>query len=268
MDYKGKIVVVTGAARGLGRACSVEYGKEGAILVLVDIAADRLAATVKDMKSQGFAAHSYQCDVSNSDDVECFGKLVLRDVGIPDIIHNNAMRSRTGGIVNLDISNVEHDIGVNVLGYLRIVQVFLSAMIRRGSGWIVNTASPLGLIPPRGAADNLLSYCLCKAANISMSQSMAVSLKQYGIGVTVLYPDMTLTEAADELRGTAPPEFAKTFTANFYQYGKSAESVARQMIAAIKQQKFCVSAAKRFESLLIEWAEHGMDPNVQYSQDI
>jgi NAD(P)-dependent dehydrogenase (short-subunit alcohol dehydrogenase family) len=268
MEFKEKLIVVTGAGRGLGRACAEEYAKEGAKIVLVDISPNTLSSTAKQLSDQGYKVHSFQCDLSSTADVERFGRLVLEDVGVPDIIHNNAMRNRTGSITNLEVKNVEEDLNINVLGYLRVVQAFLPSMISRGSGWIVNTASPLGLIPPRGAAEHLLSYCVSKAADISMSQSMAVALKQYNIGVTVLYPDMTLTEAADDIKGSAPVEFMDAFSATFKEIGKAPDAVAKIMVDGIKQQKFSVSAAPLFEKLLVEWAQTGMDPNATYSSHV
>lgn len=260
MEYENKIVLVTGAAQGLGKAMSVEFAKAGAKVVLVDRNNAPQISTVDSLRSRGLTAFAYQCDVTNQASVTALRRAVLSDVGVPDIIVNNAMLSRTGGILNLDVEDVRKQMDVNVLGYLRIVRTFLPEMVERRSGWIVNMGSINGLMPPPIVSENLLPYCISKAADISMSQCMAASLKQHGIGVCVVYPDPTHTEAVETITGTASPEFHEGFKKFVRGFNKSSEEVGKHIVQELRKGKFCTTTLPEFRDDLLETAKRGMEP--------
>lgn len=142
MDYQGKIIIVTGAAHGLGRAVAVEFARAGAKVVLADIQQEPQLATVEALRQAGLKAWAFQCDVGSDESVAAFAAAVQKDIGVPDIIYNNAVLIRSGGIIDLDMASLQQQVNVNVFGYIRILQAFLPDMTARGSGWIVNTASP------------------------------------------------------------------------------------------------------------------------------
>ncbi|KAL2829140.1 hypothetical protein BJY01DRAFT_255101 [Aspergillus pseudoustus] len=269
MDYQDKLVLITGAARGIGRSVAQKFLKEGARVVLTDILTDQLMETAEELRHQAGGSsrsvYAFACDVSLSTAVSAFTETVMREAGVPDIVYNNAMFNRTGGILELDVANVERELRVNVLGYLQVSKAFLPAMIERGrGGWIVNTVSPNGIAPPPMVAANLLGYCVCKAAQISLSQCMAVALRPYNIGVTALFPDITLTEAIDTISGKASKEFEAGFATFLRNNSRSADEVAGEMVQKVKERKFFVNAYPGWEAVLVEWAKHGLDPNVDY----
>ncbi|KAK2936749.1 Short-chain dehydrogenase/reductase SDR [Fusarium oxysporum f. sp. vasinfectum] len=147
-DCKGKVVVVTGAARGIGQAVSVKFAELGATVVLADIQLAPQEETVAELKRKGLSAYAFQCDVTSDESVAAFATSVLESAGVPGIVYNNAVLVRSGGVLDASPNNIRHELDVNVLGYLRMAQAFLPYMISRGEGWVVNTASPNAFIPP------------------------------------------------------------------------------------------------------------------------
>jgi NAD(P)-dependent dehydrogenase (short-subunit alcohol dehydrogenase family) len=265
MDYySGKIVVVTGAAHGIGSALATEYAKAGARVVLADIDEKPQSSVAEMLRRAGLDARAYYCDVGSDDSVREFAAAVQADIGVPDIVHNNAVLIRSGGILDLDMASLQLQMNVNICGYIRVVKGFLPEMIQRGSGHIVNTASPNGTFPAAIVAQNLLPYCLCKAAAISMSQSMAASLTPYGISVSVVFPDVTYTETVQGLSGSSSEAFHKGFGAFLKEKGQSAEVVGKNIVDGVRSREFFVNTCPGFEDALVTWAKHKMDPARDY----
>ncbi|KAM0277307.1 hypothetical protein ACHAQH_005898 [Verticillium albo-atrum] len=154
---------------------------------------------------------------------------------------------------------------ISVLGYVRIIQAFLPAMAARKSGWVVNTASPIGIAPPQLIVATMLPYAVVKAADISLSQSMAVALQSYNIGVTVLYPDVVKTEALDATRGTGPREFEEKIDAFFAAEGVTPEVFAPLIMDEVVKGDFVASRYKPFKDMLVAYAKNGMDPRANYT---
>ncbi|BCS27786.1 SDR family NAD(P)-dependent oxidoreductase [Aspergillus puulaauensis] len=262
--YKDKIAVVTGAGRGIGRAVACEFAAAGAVVVLADITIEAQEATVAQLQKDGHKAFAYHCDVTSDSSVSSFASAVLKDVGCPDIIYNNAAIMHTGSILNAPIDNIRQDLDVNVLGYIRVVQQFLPSMVSRGSGWIINTASPNAFVPPPAVAENLMSYCITKAAEVSLSQSMAVTLLPKGIDISVVFPDITHTEAVNNLSGTASDEFHAGIAGFMQSQGRPAADVAANIVRDLRPDQFFTNVYAGFEKMLTVWAERKLDPAYNY----
>jgi len=262
LDLKDKLVLVTGAARGIGRAVAFEYASHGAQVILLDIISDKLAATAEDMRKAGYTVHPFECDLAK--DFTPLATQIKNDIGVPDILHNNAVSAPQGSPENIDIEIVRRALDVSVLGYLRIMNGFLQEMIERKSGWIVNTSSPNGITPQPQWAALGLPYNICKAANISQSQSMAAGLKKHNIGVTLIFPGAVITEAIHNFQG-APTDHAKEALEHFLKVGMKPEDAARDFVQGVREGKFMVTNYKNFDNILVEFAKNGLDPNADYS---
>lgn len=261
LDFKNKLVLVTGSARGIGRGVAFEYAKEGARVIFLDILGDRLKETLEDFKKAGYTGWGFQCDLTSDEGVASLGAKIIKEIGVPDIIHNNAFWAPSSSLENIDVPSIAKALDVSVLGYLRVVKAFVNEMIARKSGWIVNTASPNGITPAASYAAYGMPYNLCKAADISISQAMAAGLKQHGIGVSVLFPDAVRTEFLREQTGTAPKEFTESALKFFETNGMSPEEAAPAFIEGIRQEKFMVATYPNFDKILLEYAKNGLDPN-------
>ncbi|KDN70362.1 hypothetical protein CSUB01_11009 [Colletotrichum sublineola] len=266
MDYyAGKTILVTGAAHGIGKALATEYAKAGARVVLADVQREPQDAVAEALRRDGFDARSYYCDVGSDDSVRDLAAAVRADVGAVDVLHNNAVLIRSGGILDLDMASLQLQMNVNICGYLRVIKAFLPGMIERGGGGhIVNTASPNGNVPAPIVADNLLPYCLCKAAAISMSQCMAASLAPHGIAVSVVFPDITYTDTVESLSGSSSDAFHQGFRGFLKENGESAEVVAKKIVDGVRTREFFVNTAPGYEEALVTWAQSRMDPMRDY----
>ncbi|ENH75307.1 Putative oxidoreductase ephD [Fusarium oxysporum f. sp. cubense race 1] len=260
-DCKGKVVVVTGAARGIGQAVSVKFAELGATVVLADIQLAPQEETVAKLKRKGLSAYAFQCDVTSDESVAAFATSVLESAGVPDIVYNNAVLVRSGGVLDASPDNIRHELDVNVLGYLRMAQAFLPHMISRGEGWVVNTASPNAFIPPPIVANNLLGYCITKGAEVSMSYCMATSLRPRDIKVSVVFPDLTYTDSVHELKGNASDEFHRGFVNFVTTQSRSADLVAGRIVdKLVSTEGYVVNVSDGFEESLKAWVNQGIEP--------
>jgi len=264
-EFKGKLILITGAARGIGRAAAFEYARAGARVIILDILGDVLEVTASDLRKEGHKVDAFQCDLSSNTEVASLGEKIKENIGVPDILHNNAFFARPGSILDIDLEGARQAFDVSVLGYLRIVKAFLNEMIERKSGWIVNTASPNGIAPPHAFAANGVPYNMCKAADISISQSMAAALKEHGIGVSVLYPGAVASDAPKQPHRKTTPEFAAAIKKFFLDNAVTPEEGVKGLIEGVRQGKFLVSTFENFEKVLVEFAQNGLDPNAEYS---
>ncbi|KAL2689097.1 hypothetical protein Neosp_003149 [[Neocosmospora] mangrovei] len=254
LQFNGKLALITGAARGNGKAIAREYGGRGAQVVTTDILEDRLAQTTKELNAAGIKAYGYPCELSDDASVKELRAKVIRDAGVTAILHNNAYST-----FDAKTTDMAKAFDVSVLGYVRVIQAFLPEMTARMSGHIINTASPLGIVPPKQVA-NMMAYAIVKAGDISLSQSIVVALEPYNIGVTVLIPELIKTEALDALRGKGNPEFESQFEAFINLSATTPEDAAPGMLDEVIKAKFIASQWAPFQDMLIVYTRNGMDP--------
>jgi all-trans-retinol dehydrogenase (NAD+) len=183
-ELKGKIVLITGGAHGIGKGTAKELAKLGAKVVLWDINKNNLDLTVEEIKSGGGEAWGFVCDVSKPENVYAVAKDVKSTVGTVDILMNNA------GIVMgkelLDTSDEEtmRVINVNTMAQFWTVKAFMPDMIARNSGHIVNIASVMGHF----ATYKLVDYSVSKFAVVGFSDGLRTELRKKGVsGVKITY---------------------------------------------------------------------------------
>ncbi|KAF2493644.1 3-oxoacyl-reductase [Lophium mytilinum] len=263
LDFKDNLIVVTGAARGIGEAVAYEFAKFGARIVLLDVL-EKVHETADALKKEGHTAYSFTVDLASDQGVADLGEKIIKEIGVPDILYNNAFWAPNGCIEDIDVEGIRKALDVSVLGYLRIVKAFLPKMIERKSGWIVNTASPNGITPPASYAEYGLPYNVCKAGDISMSQALKAGLQKYNIGVSVIYPDATKTGAAFT-GGNAPKAFTDAIQEYFKDNGVTPAAAATDFVEGVRQEKFMVATFPNFDKILVEYAKNGLDPTADYS---
>jgi 3alpha(or 20beta)-hydroxysteroid dehydrogenase len=194
--FTGKVVVVTGAGGGIGRATAARLAAEGASLVLVDRAAEALAATRAAVERAGAAALAVEADVTRWDDVQRYAAAATERFGGIDAFFNNA--GILGAVSPLtEYAEAEFDrvMAVNVKGVWLGMKAVAPAMAARGGGAIVNTASIAGL---RGSP-NIIAYTASKHAVIGLTRSAAIELIRRGIRVNAICPAPIETPMAREL---------------------------------------------------------------------
>ncbi len=178
----GKNALITGSARGIGRAFARAYIDQGARVCIADIDFDRAQQTAQDLGPNAIAV---KLDVTKQDSIDAAVAQTIATFGQIDILINNAALFTAAPIVDVDRDDYQRVFDINVSGTLFMMQAVARHMIDRGiRGKIINMASQAGR---RGEA--LVSvYCATKAAVISLTQSAGLNLIQHGINVNAISP--------------------------------------------------------------------------------
>ncbi|EPA05657.1 SDR family NAD(P)-dependent oxidoreductase [Candidatus Nitrosarchaeum limnium] len=193
MDFKDKVVLITGASSGIGRETAVQFAKKGSNLILVARRKEKLEQLDNALKTYQISTLVCECDVSDKLQVENMSKLVLEKFGHVDILINNAGFAIYGSVSDLTIDEIESQMATNYFGMIYCIKNFLPSMIQKKSGHIVNVASVAASIGLPGIA----SYCASKFAMLGFSEGLKHELKGSGVGITVVSPIMVRTNFFD-----------------------------------------------------------------------
>lgn len=179
---EGKSAIITGSARGIGRAFAEAYAREGARVAIADIDLGRASETAAAI---GPAAYAVRLDVTDQASIDAVVKTVEETAGGIDILVNNAALFDLAPIVDITRASYDRLFAINVAGSLFMLQAVARSMIAAGRGGkIINMASQAGR---RGEA-LVAVYCATKAAIISLTQSAGLDLIKYGINVNAIAP--------------------------------------------------------------------------------
>ena len=179
---EGKSALITGSARGIGRAFAEAYIREGARVAIADINIERAEATAKEI---GPSAYAVEMDVTRQASIDAAVGTCVKEAGGIDILVNNAALFDLQPIVEITRESYEKLFSINVAGTLFTLQAVAKQMIAQGRGGkIINMASQAGR---RGEA-LVAVYCATKAAVISLTQSAGLDLIKHGINVNAIAP--------------------------------------------------------------------------------
>ena len=247
--FADKVVVITGGASGIGRACALAFGRAGASVVIADLNADRLAEVGKELQDLGVPALTQVCDVSKDAEVDRLAQAVKARFSRTDILMNNAGVMLRGPLEKMPIAEWEWIFGINLFGPIRGLRAFLPDMIARGSGHIINTASLGGLI---GGRPHSAGYSASKFALVGLSETLFVYLKPKGIGVSVLCPGGVKTNLPEQIRLSAEAESAEGYGLG-EAFGSDAvepDAVAQMVLEGVATGQFLILTDPRHQALL------------------
>ena len=196
-ELQGRVAVITGSGSGIGRGAALSFAREGANLVIADRVADRVAAVAAEVRALGVDALGVTTDVANDDDMTALRDATFEHFGRVDVVMNNTGILTIGRPETIPLDEWRHAIDVNLLSYVRGLQLFLPHLLERGEGHVVNTASTAGLF---AYAYERLPYTATKSAVVGMSEALALYLRPRGIGVTCLCPGPVDTNIAGDIR--------------------------------------------------------------------
>jgi len=222
---RGKVVLITGASSGIGRATAVKVADAGATVLLVARSLEKLEETKAEIEAAGGVAHIHRCDMSDTDDVERMAAEVLAYHGHVDILVNNAGRSirRSVELAYDRFHDYERTIQLNYFGAVRLILALLPAMQARKSGHIVNV-STIGTQtnPPRFSA-----YVASKAALDAFGRVIASEVLDDGVHITTIHMPLVRTPMI------APTRMYDVFPAITPE--EAAEMLARAMVERPKK---------------------------------
>ena len=205
---EGKVAVVTGGARGIGKAISSRLAKEGAKLAIVDIMLDVAEETAAEFRAQGYEARAYAANVAKFEDAEATVSAVVKDFGQLDILVNNAGITKDNLMLRMTEQEWDAVIAVNLKGTYNFTKAVIRPMMKQRAGKIVNIASVVGRMGNVGQAN----YSASKAGVIALAKTTAKEFASRNIQANAVAPgyietDMTakLPEAAREAFLTVIP---------------------------------------------------------------
>lgn len=256
-ELNGKVAVVTGGASGIGRAVALALAAESMKVVVADIEQPPLDSTVAEIELAGGAASGVVCDVSDWESVDGLRAQCESAFGPADVVMNNAGVAGGGSISMVDLKAWEWTLAVNLWGVIHGVKAFIPAMIERGSGHVINTASIAGHLTSTGMG----AYNTSKHAVVAFSETLQQEMLEgdTGVGVTCLCPGFVATniinsdrnrqeryldpgpdlgpDAADDSGGTQSGD-AGSAIADLYAAQMDPAEVAEQVVGAIKTNRF------------------------------
>jgi 3-oxoacyl-[acyl-carrier protein] reductase len=195
MELKDKVAIVTGSARGIGKAIARRLIQNGATIVICDLVMDEVLATAEELRSEGATVLPLQVNVTDMKSVESMVEEVLSKLGRLDILVNNAGITRDSLLVRMDEAQWDAVIAVNLKGTFNCTRCVAKTMMKQRSGKIVSIASVMGLIGNVGQAN----YSASKAGVIGLTKSVAKELGRRGVNVNAVAPGFIASKMTESL---------------------------------------------------------------------
>ncbi|MBK7951381.1 MAG: SDR family NAD(P)-dependent oxidoreductase [Deltaproteobacteria bacterium] len=239
-SFENQVAVVTGGASGIGRGIALALAGRGAHVALADLHEARLAETVAAIEALGGKALGLRCDVTSDAEVEGFRDATLARFGRVDLLCNNAGVSVLGPCERVEMADWQWILDVNVLGLVRGVRAFVPAMVERGAGHVVNTASVAGIWAYSWDAG---PYITSKFAAYGYSEVLARSLRPHGVGVSVLCPGLVSTNLGETARFSGVPAERRAEWLYFPEEMRDAiapEAVGEIVAEAVLKKQFAI----------------------------
>jgi 3-oxoacyl-[acyl-carrier protein] reductase len=216
-SLKGKVALVTGAGKGIGKAVAIALAKEGVHVGLMSRTESDLQSVAEEVRAAGVKASVVTADISNREAVESAVAKVVQELGEINILINNAGTAKFGKFLELSPEEWEFQVKVNLFGTYYTTRAVLPSMIEKKSGDIVNISSTAG----RSGAAVTSAYSASKFGVFGLSESLMQEVRKHNIRVTGMAPSTIVTDLAnsanlitgDPERVMHPEDFAELLIA-------------------------------------------------------
>jgi short-subunit dehydrogenase len=234
----GKVVAITGGARGIGRATAIAFATAGAKVAIGDLDVELAEKAAVDIgNATGSRVVGLPLDVTQQRSFEQFMNDAEAAVGPIDVLINNAGIMPTGLFIDEAPSATDRMIDINLRGVITGSRLAARRFTDRGRGVIINVASLAGV----SGFPGLATYCATKHAVIGFSEALAAEMRDQGVGVTVVLPGVVRTELS---AGASVPKWMQPVST------VDPEDVAKAMVAAVDSNKFRVPVPGRMGAML------------------
>lgn len=195
-SLEGKIAVVTGASRGIGRAIALTLASKGAAVIInYNGSKDRAEEVKQKIEEAGGKASIYQCDVSDYEKCELFIQGVIKEYGRIDILVNNAGITRDGLLMKMSEADFDQVVDTNLKGAFNTIRFASRQMLKQRSGRVINMSSVVGVTGNAGQAN----YAASKAGVTGLTKAAARELASRGITVNAIAPGFIETDMTEVL---------------------------------------------------------------------
>ncbi|WP_106830397.1 3-oxoacyl-[acyl-carrier-protein] reductase [Parabacteroides pacaensis] len=203
---EGKVAVITGAARGIGKAIALKFAQEGADIAFTDLAIDENAkATEQEIAILGVKVKGYASNAANFEDTHQVVADIVKDFGRIDILVNNAGITRDGLMMRMSEQQWDMVINVNLKSAFNFIHAVTPVMMKQKTGSIINMASVVGVSGNAGQCN----YSASKAGMIGLAKSIAKELGSRGIRANAIAPGFIITDMTAALSDEVREQWAK-----------------------------------------------------------
>jgi NAD(P)-dependent dehydrogenase (short-subunit alcohol dehydrogenase family) len=251
----GKAGLVTGAASGIGRACAIRFGQEGAAVLIADLESSRDGAeeTVRAIEGAGGKSEFFPCDVSSAENSEAMVARAVERFGRLDFAHNNAGIGVHKLLHETTDEDFDRVIAVNLRGTFLGMKHQIRQMLEQGGGAIVNTSSNAGL----RAVTLLSAYTASKHGILGLTKNAAVEYANDGIRVNAVCPGAIMTP----LMSNEPPDRQKEILAPqaMTRFGEPEEVAAAVVWLCSEEASFVTGIAMPVDAGSVAWVSAHRD---------
>jgi 3-oxoacyl-[acyl-carrier protein] reductase len=202
----GKVALVTGAARGIGKAIALKFASEGADVAFTDLVINEAAEeTISEIAAYGHKVKGYASNAANFDETHAVVEEILKDFGKIDILVNNAGITKDGLVMRMSEQQWDAVIAVNLKSAFNFIHAVVPGMTRQKGGSIINMASIAGQMGNPGQ----VNYASSKAGLIAMAKSVAKEMGSRGIRANAIAPGFIVSEMTNALPEAVRDEYIK-----------------------------------------------------------
>ena len=202
---EGKVALVTGAGRGIGKAIALRYAQEGADVAFTDLAINEaVEETVKELEAMGVKAKAYASNAANFDETHEVVKQIVEDFGRIDVLVNNAGITKDGLMMRMSEAQWDAVINVNLKSAFNFIHAVTPIMAKQRGGSIINMSSVVGVSGNAGQCN----YSASKAGMIGLAKSIAKEMGPRGIRANCIAPGFIVTDMTNQLSQEVKDQWA------------------------------------------------------------